>query len=224
MKGNITMHEKVSEQIREYMTYRNEGKMHKEIYPLMGFKSIDSLKYFIKKYKVDTRIEVRCLTCNSIFRTKNTKALTCSKRCSDEYYDKNVRGQFNTCKGCNRRYMVTEGLLYYCSNECLELHKTIDDRKTNKEKRFALNGEPDWTITLAGLSKRDNNICHICDEEVDWNDYYIDNKGTYICGNKYPSIDHVVPIALGGKHQKDNVRLAHRVCNSKKGMRIITKA
>lgn len=32
-----------------------------------------------------------------------------------------------------------------------------------------------------------------------------------------PTADHVVPVTLGGPHSIDNIRLAHRSCNSKRG-------
>jgi 5-methylcytosine-specific restriction endonuclease McrA len=42
-----------------------------------------------------------------------------------------------------------------------------------------------------------------------------------ICGLAVPvdqeSLDHIVPLALGGTHEPANVQLAHRVCNSRKG-------
>lgn len=34
-----------------------------------------------------------------------------------------------------------------------------------------------------------------------------------------PSVDHVVPIARGGRHTRENVRTAHLICNIKKAAR-----
>jgi 5-methylcytosine-specific restriction endonuclease McrA len=31
------------------------------------------------------------------------------------------------------------------------------------------------------------------------------------------TIDHIIPISLGGRHCAENVQLAHRICNNKKG-------
>ena len=51
----------------------------------------------------------------------------------------------------------------------------------------------------------------------------------YLCGkvcNPYgppsdrPTVDHVIPISLGGTHTWDNVRLACMQCNSGKGMKV----
>jgi 5-methylcytosine-specific restriction endonuclease McrA len=35
----------------------------------------------------------------------------------------------------------------------------------------------------------------------------------------YPSIDHIIPLALGGYHERRNVHTAHRICNSRKQAR-----
>lgn len=33
------------------------------------------------------------------------------------------------------------------------------------------------------------------------------------------TIDHIVPIAKGGKHVRENLQLAHKLCNQRKGAR-----
>ena len=74
---------------------------------------------------------------------------------------------------------------------------------------------------LIQLYKKEKGICWICGKETDLNDFII-TKSTVVCGNAYPSVDHVIPLALGGKHSWDNVHLAHRICNSLKGKNIHT--
>lgn len=48
---------------------------------------------------------------------------------------------------------------------------------------------------------RDKGICQLCRTAVDPKDY---------------SIDHIVPLAAGGRDDLSNLQLAHRVCNSEK--------
>lgn len=102
----------------------------------------------------------------------------------------------------------------YCSNKC--------SRKSGYHKRDRIrlarakaNGKVDYTITLEKLIKRDNNICYICNGECNLNDYTYQGN-TFVAGNYYPSIDHVIPLAKGGVHQWNNIKLAHRICNSLK--------
>ena len=53
---------------------------------------------------------------------------------------------------------------------------------------------------------RDGYRCWICDRITD--------KDAHPESDFYPSVDHVVPLALGGSHTPENTRCAHRICNS----------
>lgn len=57
-------------------------------------------------------------------------------------------------------------------------------------------------ISLEDLFERDGGVCHICRKKVAW-----DEK----------SMDHLIPLSQGGSHTWDNVALAHRNCNAKRG-------
>ena len=78
----------------------------------------------------------------------------------------------------------------------------------------------DKDITLKEVARRDNDICYLCGHPVDWNDCSNDN-GVFLVGPNYPSVEHVIPIAKGGKHAWDNVRLAHCYCNTLKSDKIL---
>jgi 5-methylcytosine-specific restriction endonuclease McrA len=77
----------------------------------------------------------------------------------------------------------------------------------------------DKGITLEKLFRRDRGQCYICGGICDWNDFSIKDNA-FIAGQTYPSIDHVKPLAKGGEHSWDNVKLAHFVCNSLKSDKI----
>ena len=85
-----------------------------------------------------------------------------------------------------------------------------------RETRAKANGKIDWTVNLQDLIERDGGVCALCGEPVDANDYIMDGE-TFIAGNNYPSVDHIIPLSRGGCHTWNNVQLAHRVCNSRKG-------
>ena len=129
--------------------------------------------------------------------------------------DKKAKIKIVECAECGKKFKTTRVNSKCCSKEC---SKKRENRKN--EKRIYKNGKPDLTITLTKLIKRDKNICHICGEKCNGKDfYYRDN--IFIAGEDYPSVDHVKPIAKGGTHTWDNVKLAHRRCNSEKRDKLI---
>lgn len=66
-------------------------------------------------------------------------------------------------------------------------------------------------VYRAKVFARDGFRCHICGKLLD-----MGQSGTH---RMAPSIDHVVPVSLGGKHTMENVRAAHFGCNSRRGNR-----
>lgn len=68
--------------------------------------------------------------------------------------------------------------------------------------------------------RRRGGNCHICGQPVDYTiPYYM--PGTRKPNPKAYVVDHVVPIAKGGKHDLSNGKAAHVSCNSQKRARII---
>ena len=119
------------------------------------------------------------------------------------------------CEECGRMFFYYTGRRKTCSERCSRKRKW---KRTalSRDKRIRLNGNIDWSISLSKLIERDGGVCHICGKQCSGNDIYINDTGYYVSGDKYPSIDHVKPISKGGTHTWDNVKLAHRLCNSLK--------
>ncbi|NDB81326.1 MAG: HNH endonuclease [Alphaproteobacteria bacterium] len=59
--------------------------------------------------------------------------------------------------------------------------------------------------TIQILKSRDGDSCFIC-------------KGEFV--DESPTIDHWIPLAHGGSNEIENLRLAHRKCNTEKADRI----
>lgn len=57
-------------------------------------------------------------------------------------------------------------------------------------------------IDLDAIKRRDRMVCCICGRKV---------------AEKDLSFDHSVPLSLGGSHTQNNLRVAHRICNSRRG-------
>lgn len=104
----------------------------------------------------------------------------------------------------------------YCSRECSnKLLWANHDHKRRVKIQAAM---IDKDISLEEVFRRDNGICYICGMACEWDD--CKRMGNvFIAGRLYPTIDHVVPLARGGEHRWENVRLAHKCCNSAKGAR-----
>ena len=106
----------------------------------------------------------------------------------------------------------------YCSEAC---RRKATNHMTEAKRRAKIkNVLVDSDIEIHKLFNRDGGICHICGQYCDWEDYTTVN-GTIICGDNYPSIDHVIPLSRGGLHSWDNVMLAHRYCNYLKNDKLI---
>jgi 5-methylcytosine-specific restriction endonuclease McrA len=102
--------------------------------------------------------------------------------------------------------------------------KTLRTREMRKETKRRMRAQTadefDKTITLDGLIIKDHNICYLCGEQCDRNDYQIIN-GNFVVGAKYPTIEHVIALCNGGTHTWNNVKLACHGCNSKKGKKLL---
>lgn len=61
------------------------------------------------------------------------------------------------------------------------------------------------SFTRLEIAERDNWSCHICGGPVTQDNW---------------SLDHLLPISLGGPHTRENVALAHHVCNARRGNRV----
>lgn len=61
------------------------------------------------------------------------------------------------------------------------------------------------------LARRDGGDCGICGDPIDLGAEYPDPQSA--------SIDHIVPVSLGGSDEETNLRLAHLVCNIRRGNR-----
>lgn len=121
----------------------------------------------------------------------------------------------STCKECGTIFEGACGHSCYCSDIC---RKRAERRRCEVRRRHKLreNGEVDYSISLERLIKRDHNRCHICGGLCDCDDFVYSDAGWFIAGDRYPSIDHVLPVSKGGTHSWGNVKLAHRKCNSLK--------
>ena len=116
-----------------------------------------------------------------------------------------------TCQICGKQFKSNQKDRKTCGGECSRAYAN-----SRKDRRIREGCLVDKNITLKRLYKRDSGICYLCGGLCDWNDKRIGEKGDMIFGDKYPSRDHVIPLAKGGLHSWENVKLAHLRCNWEK--------
>lgn len=126
----------------------------------------------------------------------------------------------NRCVRC-REIFVSDKEKNFCSRRCRKRER--DARYLHEKRLKRLNRvsehKVDKDISLSKLYKRDKGVCYICKEKCDYDSHTMVN-GTFIIDDKYPTVEHVVPISKGGSHTWDNVKLACFRCNTKKGSTI----
>lgn len=84
-------------------------------------------------------------------------------------------------------------------------------RKRVARQRAATIGKVNYKNVL----ERDGYWCHICEKAID----------PTIKGPRPDalSFDHVIPLARGGSHTEDNLKPAHKTCNSRKGIKLLSE-
>lgn len=202
----------------------------------------DNINNFFEQRKQSAKSR-RCKVCNKGIGNMHTKAVYCSESCKNRKYDRKkhvpwqdwlevqrLRGarqrlvtslnniierrertRVARCSECDAEFTTLLPNKLTCSDACSRRRQNrMDDKRINESNLV------DRDITLLRLYKRDKGICYICNEPCDYDDKQITGEGHFVAGEAYPSIDHIIPLARGGKHAWDNVKLAHHRCNSDK--------
>ena len=123
-----------------------------------------------------------------------------------------ARLAIHVCKNCGNEYCIGSSgydSTSYCSEKCAKrwANRIKNDRRIRRMKSRVHDND----ITLEKLFSRDKGVCYLCGKPCDWSDVVDGNAS-----DRYPSIDHVVPISKGGTHTWSNVKLACRRCNTEK--------
>jgi len=118
---------------------------------------------------------------------------------------------------------------YYIAHAQEQIEKSRKWRAKNPEKLFEM-----------GKRYRDNNkeklyiknakrrafLKNVMVEDINPEEIYIRDRGICgICGlfveRKVVTLDHIIPLSLGGSHTATNLQIAHRSCNSRKGIKLM---
>lgn len=189
----------------------------------------------------DGRADIRCKACGTVttrsmisIRHSSVKCRECERVASEQKEAKKEKKQkfarakkkaraesnrfnkaysieFKFCPVCGKHFVTDNHSKIYCSDDCC---RTVNNYNRGSRDRLNKENTTDKDISLKRLYDIEQGVCYLCGGQCDWNDNTTQDNGVFIAGNNYPSIDHVVPLSRGGLHSWDNVRLAHRLCNS----------
>lgn len=124
-----------------------------------------------------------------------------------------VPGEPAECIYCGQRFLANKRRWRCCSPACSKAYKyKVADAKHSHARRARIKGSEFEMFDRVEIFERDRWICQLCGELVDPDVPRHDPKT--------PSIDHIIPIALGGAHTRANVQTACLGCNVRKGARL----
>lgn len=126
----------------------------------------------------------------------------------------------SVCEDCKLDHQKEYDRNYYADNRSTKLkrNKTDDYKNYQSYYRETENGKLKRRISQ---SKRRALIGS--NTEININQYieqlFVDLDTCYYCDNKCSelTIEHILPLSRGGTHTKDNITLACKSCNLKKG-------
>ena len=150
-----------------------------------------------------------CSFCQSHFMARKESEAFCSQVCASKKYAKvGVH-----CVDCGSPRMFYSQRCEACRRKHAEQVKQSEPAKRWKKQAKAKRRARGKSVISAPVSLVDvvrahGKRCHLCGKDVDLSTINQPTSAT---------MDHLVPLALGGWHDLNNLRLAHHLCNSMKG-------
>lgn len=159
-----------------------------------------------------------CSVCHTEFPTRNPwVAKYCSTACSYRGHTEHKKRTsddrcgvyFGECPDC-RKLLTYRFAGAVGSKPCKDC-RSIRNRKINARKNHARRGLGKLDISIYELADRDGERCNICRRKINLTLSGADPMG--------PTIDHLLPISMGGTNDPLNLALAHRKCNTSRNNR-----
>lgn len=169
-------------------------------------------KYKEKEKNKNRTIKLYVYNCENCSKRglSKRKRNYCSEQCYENHRNKkkrNIESKLKRCAYCNKWHRKKRK---FCSKKCRNKYGKVSGWQKHNKRMIAArkNGQFDADIDIYKLIERDGGQCYLCGDVVLFELHYNDAK--------YPTIEHVIPIAKGGTHSWDNVKVACRDCNSRK--------
>lgn len=175
-----------------------------------------------QRAKVLTR-SLHCVACGEPYESRLKQSKYCCAECRLEYQKflqrqkyleevaKRPETKITICGWCEKELVVPAS--YHGRPQHHDGCRTQARRARNRQKTLKRQGyRTDYLITHEEIAQRDGFLCHICLTVVDM---CLPRTSRYGA-----TLDHVIPISLGGKDSFDNLKLAHWICNIKKSNKL----
>jgi 5-methylcytosine-specific restriction endonuclease McrA len=125
-----------------------------------------------------------------------------------------IRDGYKNCTTCDRvrpfeEFNRATHNIHGMSNECKDCYTARPTGHGARLRKYGLADDP--SVNVAALRERDGEHCYLCDRLMSFQRY---RQGNY--NPRRASMDHVIPLARGGQHSLDNVKLACLRCNIRK--------
>ena len=165
-----------------------------------------------------------CVECGTDFVGVTARIVFCSVECRSVANRKRAHARWLAekqtrpatkswiCKWCQGEMVVpisyTGNRAYH--DECRKPAKRANNRKKTLRRQKVSSR---LIVTHEEIAERDGFVCHLCGEIVD-----MDLPRTSRMG---ATLDHVIPLSRGGVDEKDNLKLAHWICNVGKSNKLM---
>lgn len=129
-----------------------------------------------------------------------------------------LRDHPRECKECGITFYSLKRTSF-CSAAC---SRKSTNRRSSRRKDKRLGKDRKALKTWMDIYKRTKDLtCAACGETCDTSDFIVREDGVVICGDNYPSIDHIVPVSKGGTDEWSNVQIMCRRCNCEKSDKVL---
>lgn len=136
----------------------------------------------------------------------------CARKRSDEYRARNPYVPrtigVRACGHCGLNFPANGNRHRYCSRLCYRAHRNIANWPHLVARRARLRGAFVEKFDRVEIFERDGWACQICSRPIDPDLRFPDPAAA--------SLDHVIPLARGGKHSRANAQASHWICNIRK--------
>lgn len=156
------------------------------------------------RYPASKVCHLTCKGCEALFVAPRRR-IWCRKACSDAFWSRTrqLPVVVRSCAECAGGFSTARSSQRYCSIPC---SRRTHRKDRERARKYGVAYEP---VSRRRVFERDRWRCGICKGKVDSRLSYPHDKSA--------SLDHIVPMSLGGDHLYVNVQLAHLKCNVDKG-------